>query len=298
MIDEASEDFEIQGYLYGWWHDDRLIGDSRCLSNSLGLNKKEVWNPDLDLANLSTFKSFNSYFFCSPDGIVSWEEHFDAILSNEYYLRRFPFDRQILLVTIQPFISPVRANENAIDFGAKSYTMGISPSTYLSAWKIQKITYQRGFERTNVASKVIPQAWFAIVVERRSAFYAWKVFLPLALMVIVPWTVFWVSAKEFDWQMKIPIATMLTVVAFDFAISRDLPRLGYLTFLDAVFLASFVFIFLTIIEVITVHVLVMSEKLQVAERVHKSSRWIFPLALLVVLAALVPIFLVGAGRPQ
>ncbi len=28
MVDEADEDFEIQGYLYASWHDQRLIGNS------------------------------------------------------------------------------------------------------------------------------------------------------------------------------------------------------------------------------------------------------------------------------
>jgi hypothetical protein len=297
-IDEASESFEIQGYLYASWHDDRLIGNSRCRSTTIPLDPKEVWNPELDLANVRTFRSFGSFFFCYPDGTVSWEEHFDARLSNEFYLRRFPFDRQILLVTIQPFISPERGDENPVEFSAKSYGTGVSSRAYLSAWKIERIRYQRGFEKINVASKVVPQAWFAIVVKRRSGFYAWQVFLPLALMVMIPWTVFWVSVKEFDWQMKIPLATMLTMVAFEFAISRDLPRVSYLTFLDAVFLTSFVFTFLTIVEVVVAHVLVMSERMQAAARIHKLSRWIFPLAFVVLVAALVPIFLVGAGRPQ
>ena len=67
------EHFEIQGYLYGWWHDSRLAGDPRCRSKTPGLDPKEVWNPQLNLANVRTYKSFNSFFFCDPDGTVSWE---------------------------------------------------------------------------------------------------------------------------------------------------------------------------------------------------------------------------------
>ena len=146
-------------------------------------------------------------------------------LTNQFYLRRFPFDLAILPVLSNRSSVRCEGYDTQIDFGAKSYTMGISPSTYLSAWTFERITYRRGFERISVASTVLPQAWFAIVVKRRSGFYEWKVFLPLAMMVMVPWSVFWISIKEFDWQMKIPIATMLTIVAFDFAIARDLaPR--------------------------------------------------------------------------
>ena len=296
-IDEAAEDFEIQGYLYASWRDERLIGDARCQAR-VPLDSNDVWNPQLDIANIRTFRSFASYFFCDPDGNVSWEERFDTVLSNEFYLRRFPFDRQTLLVVVQPFLTAGRANQNPIDFGPKSYATGVNPSAYLSAWKIEKITYQRGFASTNIAAITLPQGRFAIVVDRRSGFYVWKVFLPLALMVIVPWAVFWVSVKEFDWQMKIPISSMLTIVAFDFAIARDLPRVSYLTFLDAVFLATFVFIFLTIVEVVSVHVLVMTNMMPTATRIHRSARWLFPLAFAVLLAIIIPMFLSGAGRPQ
>jgi hypothetical protein len=298
LVDEASEDFEIQGYLYASWHDDRLVGSSSCQGSGRSLDPKKVWNPQLDIANLQTFKTFNAFFYCDPDGTVSWEERFDTLLSNEFFLRRFPFDGQTLVVTIQPFITPKRAGDNPIAFAARSDLTGVSNRAYLSAWKIEGITYERRSEQIDAVSLLVPQAQFEILVTRRSGFYVWKVFLPIILMVIVPWSVFWVSVEEFDWQMKIPIATMLAMVAFDFAIARDLPRVSYLTFLDAVFLASFIFIFLTMVEVITVHVLVVSDRLQLATRIHRSARWSFPLAYVTVVAILIPMFFIGAGRPQ
>jgi hypothetical protein len=298
VVDEASEDFEIQGYLYASWHDDRVVGNPMCTGSARALSPKEVWSPRLDIANIRTFKTFNVSFYCDADGSVSWEERFDTLLSNEFYLRRFPFDGQTLRVTIQPFITPKRAGDNPITFADRTYSTGISHRAYLSAWTIDGITYERSSEPVDAVSLVVPQAQFNIVVTRRSGFHVWQVFLPIILMVMIPWTVFWVSTREFDWQMKIPIATMLAMVAFNFTISRDLPRVSYLTFLDAVFLAGFIFTFLTIVEVIAVHVLVMADKMQTAHRVHRSARWGFPLAFVIVVAILIPVFFLGAGRPQ
>jgi hypothetical protein len=117
-------------------------------------------------------------------------------------------------------------------------------------------------------------------------------------MALVPWSVFWVSTKEFDWQMKIPIAIMLAMVAFEYSISWDLPRISYITFLDAVFLTSFAFTFLTTVEITAGHVLIMRQMLPAAEKIQRSSRWLFPLAYLLVLFVLVLLFFGGRGRPQ
>ena len=116
-------------------------------------------------------------------------------------------------------------------------------------------------------------------------------------MTMVSWTTFWVKADEFDWQMKIPLTTLLAMIAFEFAIARDLPRVNYLTFLDAVFLSSFLFAFIAIIEAITVHILVMRGKKRIAERIHHGARWAVPVAFFAVLVILIPMYFVGSGRP-
>jgi hypothetical protein len=69
-------------------------------------------------------------------------------------------------------------------------------------------------------------------------------------------------------------------------------------FLDAVFLTSFIFSFFAIVEIITVHYLIVGDKESLAVRIHRSSLWIFPLAYFVVLVVQVPLFFVGTGRPQ
>lgn len=298
MVDEASENFEIQGYIYASWKDDRLIDKTALnLDKPRKLAPEAVWNPELDIENVRTFKSFRSEFFCFPDGTVYWEERFDAILSAEYFLRRFPFDRQALFVIVQPATSPARPRHSLVEFAPTDFATGLGPDTYLAAWDVESIRYSRPVGRTNSMGLDAPRAQFEIMVKRRSGFYVWKVFLPILLMTMVTWTTFWVKADEFDWQMKIPLTSLLAMIAFEFAISRDLPRVNYLTFLDAVFLNSFVFAFIAILEAIIVHILVMRGDLVTARQIHHNARWAVPAAFVVVLMLLVPMFFIGAGRP-
>jgi hypothetical protein len=119
----------------------------------------------------------------------------------------------------------------------------------------------------------------------------------MIVMAIIPWSIFWVDPKEFDWQMKIPIAVMLALVAFEFAVSRDLPRIPYITFLDAVFLTCFLFVFASIVEIVVVHALLKADCSLLAARVHWHARWAVPLAFLCTLAILIPIFFLGPNQP-
>jgi hypothetical protein len=56
-------------------------------------------------------------------------------------------------------------------------------------------------------------------------------------------------------MLKIPMTMLLATVAFEFAIARDLPRVGYMTWLDAIFLASYVFFSICIAEILIVFLL-------------------------------------------
>lgn len=71
---------------------------------------------------------------------------------------------------------------------------------------------------------------------------------------------------------------LLSMVAFEFAIARDLPRVGYLTFLDAVFLASFIFCFLSIFEIATMFLLQQHGRRPLAVKLHRNGRWAYPAA--------------------
>ena len=69
-----------------------------------------------------------------------------------------------------------------------------------------------------LADESITEIRFTLSVARRFNFYIWKVFLPLLLMVILSWTVFWIDPTELSGQVQISVTTILTVIAFAFAI--------------------------------------------------------------------------------
>jgi len=56
---------------------------------------------------------------------------------------------------------------------------------------------------------------------------------------------------------------------FQLSIAKDLPRVGYTTFLDAPFLTSFTFIFFCIVEIVFVYVLQAKKRTALAETIRE-----------------------------
>jgi hypothetical protein len=113
------------------------------------------------------------------------------------------------------------------------------------------------------------QALFQVVIRRHSGFYIWKIFLPMILMASIPWAVFWYEVHDFSGQMSVPLAVMLSMIAFQLCMAKDLPRVGYTTFLGALFLTSFTFIFFCIVEIVFVYVLQAKKRTALAETIRE-----------------------------
>ncbi len=281
-IDETRETFEVGGFLTGRWQDPRLAlprtSDSSTEQETpRTFRLEELWSPAIEGANSISHRTNQYTLEVDRNGTVTYRERFDGVYSNDFELRKFPFDTQVLRFEFQPFLSTA----SQIRFAPQALPgTGMSPGqhTELAAWHMEDLKYTADKVTGDPFLPATHEALFQVSARRRSGFYLWKIFLPLIMITIVPVVVFWIDVKEFDWLLKIPMTMLLSMVAFQFTITRDLPRIGYITFLDAVFLASFVFCFLAIFEIALVYLLQKHDRRPIAVRLHTAGRWAYPVA--------------------
>lgn len=283
-VDETRDSFEVVGYLTTRWNDPRLAlpvdgtADDRAETNATRVFQVEdIWTPPIEAANSISHKRNSYSLVIDRNGTVTYVESFDAVLSNLYALRRFPFDSQVLQFEFQPFLSSV----SEVQFAPQALpSTAISPDQHveLAAWRMQDLRYSREELAGDGVAPATREALFQVGIKRRSGFYVWKIILPLLMMTMIPGVVFWIDPKEFDWLLKVPLTMLLAIVAFEFAVVRDLPRVGYLTFLDAMFIASFAFCFLAILDITLVYLLQKDGRRALAVKVHSAGRWAYPLA--------------------
>jgi len=96
---------------------------------------------------------------------------------------------------------------------------------------------------TNAAVEAAPVTG----LPRSSSIWRWRgsphiileLFLPLLIIVIISWSIFWIDTAQFANQIGIAMTAILTVIAFSLTISSTLPRTPHLTLTDAFYLVSY-----------------------------------------------------------
>src|SRR5438132_6772396 len=126
-----------------------------------------------------------------------------------------------------------------------------------------------GFEYSSYA--------FEFTASRNVQHYIWKVILPLILIVAMSWTVFWIAATEVSAQLSVATTSMLTLIAYRFAIDHQLPVLPYTTSLDTFILMSTLLVFFSLIEVLATTILEGKHRNKPAIRIDRYCRVVFPL---------------------
>jgi Neurotransmitter-gated ion-channel ligand binding domain/Neurotransmitter-gated ion-channel transmembrane region len=278
-IDEVSERFNLMFYLVAQWRDPRLaFSPSGPADRFHSFMPNQIWHPRLEFINeLGSHSTGDASLRVTPNGAVLYVERTSSELSTNFRLRRFPFDRQALQVIIHPFVGQALAVMLHADQEHTWISGEESEYSSLAQWQVMGI---RASESQASFSKFGPiaEARFVIVVKRKYRYYLWKIFLPLLLMVSLSWTVYWIDPKDLNSQVQISITTILTVIAFAFSISLSLPKVPYLTFIDAFFLDCLVFVFFTAVEMTAVHVSVRTQREELGHRIRRISRIAVPIA--------------------
>ena len=281
-IDSAQQSFTAEMALVLRWKDPRLAHTGNGV---VRYPLEQVWHPRIAVVNEtnSVSRKFPDLVEVEPDGRVTYRQRYAGAFSQPLRLRSFPFDRQMF--RLQFVAVRYKANEvqfvpdqDWIDNGLKQ-AGGIATSITLPDWTIESwntksLSYALapGFEYSGYA--------FEFTASRNAQHYVWKVILPLVLIVIMSWAVFWIDPVTSNSQISIAVTSMLTLIAYRFAIDNQLPRLPYTTNLDAFILMSTVLVFFSFIEVLVTTILENQKRNRLAITIDRSCRVIFPVIFL------------------
>jgi len=272
----------VNAYLFMRWKDARLkYVQTPGHPDTMTYGRDEIWHPTVELINaVDPRQTVHEKLKVHADGAVDYTERFSAAVTSKFALRRFPFDSQTLNLVIRPYVGERKEFSLVADVPHSRTVPEFQTYSSLASWNLQSFRVRVGTEEAADGGPVT-EARFELSLKRESAFYVWKVIVPLLLMVFLSWAVFWVEPGDLASQVQIAVTTVLTIIAFAFAISGSLPRVPYLTFIDKFFLTCYVFVFLAMVELMSVHLSHRSRGAELAERIRRHSRWAVPVAFLV-----------------
>ncbi len=273
-INQASETFDVAGYLMYNWRDPRLAYQPQPNETSRASSLDKIWHPAIEMVNFKSSTSSDTLVNILPDGTVEAQERFSKTLSSGLALQKFPFDRQSLQIVLESLQYDARSIKLIADFDRIS--IGTDSFVSLSEWQIGKATGTNGRSFFPPEKQQYSRVIVAINVTRNSGFYVFKIMLPLLLITITSWSVFWIDPGEFSTQIGIAFTNLLTIVALLLVINDTLPRVGYLTLMDGFTMICFMTIVVAVLVLIFAHRSTIKDNGDRAQKIHNLARWIVP----------------------
>jgi hypothetical protein len=284
-IDEVKENWQAAGLLTAKWNDPRLKYQPRG-RGQLHLDVPDSsWKPSLEFVNEDKPTDFRLVdLYVEPDGSVVYTQAFNATLSTDLDLRRFPFDSQVLPLVVQ-------ARGDDLDrtiLKADPEESGLPTRAYagIAAWVPVSLTEYLGtIEGSTSGANDVE---FRLKVQRSPKPFILKFIVPLLLLVIISWVTFWLSHEEFKTkdQLTAAVSTLLIIVAFNITATNLLPRTDYITYIDALLFSSFVFVVISIATIVGTHLLQIHKSEKSALTVRRVAGFLLPVAFLITQAML------------
>ena len=278
-VNAVENTYRLEGSIDLVWCDPRLRTNSKekhdriYLEEDADVKIKRIWWPSVTFVNaVGEYFKKNEELIIFANGTVQYREKFSVELKSFFDLTKFPFDAQTLQVAIESFAW----DENYIKLNVNEQKIGFNPNLNLPEWEIGDIETQIE-QNLEVRSKE-PFSKFLMQIKliRKPGFYLWKVLIPLIILVIISWSVFWMVEESLADRISFSLTGILTVVAYQFLISENLPNISYLTLMDAILSLSFVAIALTVAENIVVDWLNTENLKFLAIKVDRICQFAFP----------------------
>ena len=276
-INSAEQNFTLNLYTVFRWMDPSL---AHTETGSVVRKLDEVWNPRLTIANTQRhWANSKDDVEISPQGLVTYRLHVFGDFSQPMELQDFPQDSHVFEVPI--VAAGYRPDEVALrpDPHMDSF---IAEKLSVADWKIDNL---QAMPRVVTLANGLKLAGFVVSFEGKRLLhhYVIKTIIPLALIVMMSWVVFWMDPKQVPNQLGVAVTTVLTLIAYHIALSGRLPDIPYFTHMDRFLFSATILVFSSLIEVVLTSHLSTTDQLVKARRIDKNARWLFPVLFILAL---------------
>jgi len=230
---------------------------STCGYTNEEINQMQLFSPGwgVELLNLTSIK--NEINSSTETEIQVYEkeigDEWDSVdfysyvhglfkIRNNFDLKTFPFDKQKIIFS---FLERHDTDVNIVPMGSVYANLNdlLEEENLVNGWKlidyrVQGFNYQGPMFYSDTYSSGLN---IVLEIERQSDYYVFKIIFPIILILMICWSAIWINPKEIESRLTVTIVCLLSLIAYNFVIDSELPKLEYLTIMDWIILTSYIF---------------------------------------------------------
>lgn len=294
-VDSANENFSIVGSMRMDWTDPDLAFSPDSCNCSVKLYSEKEF--DRFLAEVGSqwpaftfFNQLGNRWVQSraaaiwPDGSARYAEHFNTTFQADFDFRQYPFDTQTFPIYLD------------LLYGTSVYSMTelpgyseIDPAHGEDEFIIPDLTTTASTVAPSAANSPVSRLTFSFSAPRHLNYYLLQVFLPIILIILISWFTFFL--RDYTRRIEAAAANILLFIAFSWSLADNYPRLGYLTFLDAIMTVTFAVNVLVLLYNVFMKRLETEGKAERVQRIDNVLDWAYPLLYAVLVGGVILLFL-------
>jgi hypothetical protein len=277
-LSDVDQTLDTDVYVIVRWRDPRLADPRRGdAAAECAVPEGQLWVPAVEPENMRGRQAFyRDRFLVDGRGVVTLGRRLWVKLSYPLDFRDFPLDRHRWKVTLWPVLA--RADE--VVFHPLQRATGMSERLSIQGWRVGGPLVQAGMGSRAGRAGTHARLDVELTLERSWGYHAWKLGVPLTLIVLMAYGVYFIPSTALPQQIGLGTTAMLTLIAYMLTLGSTLPRISYLTRADRFFIGSAVLVFLGLVKAVATAALGQGPGAAALDRVNRWGRFVFPLAML------------------
>lgn len=278
---EKSNRFLIDAY---WWIRYEIPSDTSLIKE---IEKIEFVNAEIHENEIDDRYYFTDSMTSIKNAYVTGHVNGDFMFYPNYH--HYPLDKLILPITIESknlvseqyqLIADTLSYEKASE-----KILGVAndieiPSFVItnSRYKNREKTYETNFGDLRFQTHLrYSRLSFEIILERKSLTFLLKLLIPILLITLMAYLVFFVPAAQLEVAVGLTVTSLLSCIALQLTLSSDIPVTGYLIASDKIFYLSYFLITFAMIQTVYTFTLEKAHKFKKAKKLEKIARWVYPI---------------------
>ncbi len=225
----------------------------------------------------------NRVISIESNGHVIYLERFSTDFQVDFDWTAFPFDTQDFYIKLDMLYS-----DDVYVFVPTEGFSEIDPNHGEDEFILTTFDTQIS---TETSSRQVPTSRFTFhfSAPRHLSYYIFRFFVPILLIIVVSYITFFL--KDYARRIEIATGNLLLFIAFSFSLGDNYPRMGYLTFMDAIMAITFIINTLVVVLNVYFKYLEQKDQREKADRLEAPFTFFYPLAYLISFGVAALIFL-------